>query len=234
MTIRVVVADECLLSLHGMATLLSNDADVYVVGLASNGHECLRLVSRLSPDVVLLDAQLPMLNGIEVARRGRSRDMGSHFIILSQSRALVTVRAAMDAGACGFLLRSSCGVADMMQAVRAAAANRVYLSPEVARTLVDDYRGSDHLSTHHLPRPLLTPREREVTQMLSEGYPTKEIAARLHVSPKTVGTHREHIQLKLGLSSMAELTRYAIIEGLSRLDTPCYAQGHTERHELID
>lgn len=233
MVIRVVVADGYRLSREGLLALLSHESEVEIAGQAGNGHECLKLVSRCGPDVVLLGAQLPMLNGVEVIRRGLAMEAGSRFVILSQSHALATVRAAMGAGASGFLLRTSCGHAELMLALRAAMARRVYLCPEVARTLVEDYRSGGRVTDDTATRPMLTPREREVTQLLSEGYPTREIATRLHVSPKTIGTHREHIMLKLGVSSVAELTRYAITEGLSRLDAPCYAHRHVDTVETV-
>lgn len=220
---RIVVAETDRLSREGLLALFERETDIDVVGAAGDGHTCLHVVHAERPEVVLADVRLPAMNGIEVAHRLLREKSRTRVVVMAPAPGLASVRAAMAAGVAGYLLRC-CGFAELVRAVRVARSGRTYLGPDAARVLVDDYRRHGHVTRPGAIAATLTPREREVIQLLAEGYPTKAIATRLFVSPKTVGTHREHIMAKLGLTSIAELTRYAIIEGISALDARCFGQ----------
>lgn len=215
---RIVIANSQSILRDGLTALLDGEADVAVVGQAADGIECVQVVARLLPEIVLMDVCLPGLNGIEATRRVLSRCPQVKVICLDSPHSHASMRAVIDAGARGFLPRS-CTFQELVRAIRAVGANQMYLSPTISQRLIGQYRASRGDGSAFT---LLTSREREITQLLSEGLSTKEIAARLHVSIKTVGTHREHIMLKLSLRGIAELTRYAIREGLSALDAPSY------------
>ncbi|MBB6365737.1 MULTISPECIES: response regulator [Xanthomonas] len=215
MNTRIVIAAERSIVLEGMVALLNNTPDIDVVGHAVDGLECVQLVTRRQPDVVLMDVMLPGLNGIEATRRLLQRSPRSKAICIAASDAAANVRAAIDAGAKGYLARNST-FHELLRAIQQVGNDQLYISPQLSQSLVSEYRcpPGDTVSAY----TLLTSREREIVQLLSEGLSTKEIAARLHISVKTIGTHREHIMLKLGMQSIAQLTRYAIREGLSPLE----------------
>ncbi|WP_045758120.1 response regulator [Xanthomonas albilineans] len=215
MKTRIVIAAERSIVLEGIAALLKNTPDIDVVGHAVDGLECVQLVTKRHPDIVLMDVMLPGLNGIEATRRLLQRSPHSKAICIAASDTAANVRAVIDAGAKGYLARNST-FRELLRAIQQVSKDQLYISPALSQSLVSEYRcpPGDAASAY----TLLTSREREVVQLLSEGLSTKDIAARLHISVKTIGTHREHIMLKLGMQSIAQLTRYAIREGLSPLD----------------
>jgi DNA-binding NarL/FixJ family response regulator len=191
----------------------------------------------LSPDVVVMDVAMPQLNGIEATRQLAGEERGMKIVALSMHSDRRFVSEALKAGASGYVLKDG-AFEELISAIRSVVADRVYLSPRVAGVVVDDYvrrlpaRGagasgnaattgqaeSDGYTPPRSAFDALTPREREVLQLMAEGYATKEVAHRLHVSVKTVETHRRQIMEKLDLHSVAELTKYAIREGLTTLD----------------
>ncbi|WP_185823836.1 response regulator transcription factor [Xanthomonas sp. SI] len=215
MNTRIVIAADRSIVLEGMVALLNNTPDIDVVGHAADGLECVQLVTRRQPDIVLMDVMLPGLNGIEATRRLLQRSPQSKAICIAASDAAANVRVVIDAGAKGYLARNST-FHELLRAIQQVSNDQLYISPGLSQSLVSEYRRpqGDAVSAY----TLLTSREREIVQLLSEGLSTKEIAARLHISVKTIGTHREHIMLKLGMHGIAQLTRYAIREGLSPLD----------------
>ncbi len=215
MNTRIVIAADRSIVLEGMVALLTNTPDIDVVGHAADGLECVQLVTRRQPDIVLMDVMLPGLNGIEATRRLLQRSPHSKAICIAASDAVANVRAVIDAGARGYLARNST-FHELLRAIQQVSNDQLYISPGLSQSLVSAYRSpqGDAVSAY----TLLTSREREIVQLLSEGLSTKQIAARLHISVKTIGTHREHIMLKLGMHGIAQLTRYAIREGLSPLD----------------
>jgi DNA-binding NarL/FixJ family response regulator len=215
MNTRIVIAADRSIVLEGMVALLNNTPDIDVVGHAADGLECVQLVTRRQPDIVLMDVMLPGLNGIEATRRLLQRSPQSKAICIAASDAAANVRVVIDAGAKGYLARNST-FHELLRAIQQVSNDQLYISPGLSQSLVSEYRcpQGDAVSAY----TLLTSREREIVQLLSEGLSTKEIAARLHISVKTIGTHREHIMLKLGMHGIAQLTRYAIREGLSPLD----------------
>ena len=214
--IRVMLADDHRLFRDGLRTLLEQQPRLEVVGEASDGPSLLAQVRTLRPDVVLMDVSMPRLNGLEATRRLRAEHPGVAVVMLSMHADHRFVVEALRAGALGYVLKD-CDVSELVEAVRCAAKGDIHLAPAVAGNVVRDYLA---LATD---RPdsafsVLSAREREVLQMLSEGRSMKEIAQALAVSIKTVETHRKNVMDKLDIHSVAELTRYAIREGLTPLD----------------
>jgi DNA-binding NarL/FixJ family response regulator len=226
MTVRIVLADDHRILREGIAALLRQTADFEVVAEAGDGLELVRLVRELQPDLVITDLSMPGLNGIEAISRITEHSPRTRTLCLSVHNEKRLVAAVMDAGASGYLLKD-CAFEELLRAARSVMASQVYISPGVAGVLMQDFRerrsGVDRRSAFSV----LTSREREVVQLIAEGHSTKAIADRLHVSAKTIGTHREHIMSKLQVTGTAELTRYAIREGIADLDT------HTASESLL-
>ncbi|WP_047238786.1 response regulator transcription factor [Chromobacterium subtsugae] len=211
MTIRIIVGDDHALLREGLAALLQRETDMEVQAQAANGAELLQLARQLQPDVVIADINMPLLNGVEVAARLRAESLPCKTLCLSASDRPQTVRAALDAGAAGYVLKEN-AYAELARGIRRVMANQIFLSGELVAGLVHpSFAGA--LEAEQIKLPQLSPRERQVTQLFAEGYSTQAIAAQLHLSPKTVATHREHIFRKLGIGSIAELTRYVLREG---------------------
>ncbi len=222
MTIRVALADDHRVVREGLSALLGREKDMQVVGTACDGLEAVRLARELQPDVMVTDVSMPGLNGVDAIRRIRVEEPGVRLLCLSMHDDSRMVLAVLNAGASGYLLKDS-SADELAGAIRKVMAQKIYLSPELVTVVVDEMR-SQQTRPPGQPADTLTPRERELVQLVSEGYSTSDIAERLHVSVKTVATHREHVMQKLHLSSVAELTRYALREGLTSLDTPCGAR----------
>ena len=217
MTIRVVLADDHQIVCEGLAALLGRKPDLQVVGQVQSGPEAVSVARERRPDVVVMDLSMPGLNGIEATRRIRRGAPATKVVCLSVHVDKRLVCAMLDAGASGYVCKD-CAFEELVTAVRTVAAGQVYLSPAVASLVLDEYRAG-RAAGHASGLRGLTDREREIVQLLAEGHSTKEIAARLHVSLKTVATHREHVMRKLQVRSIAELTKYAIREGLTELET---------------
>lgn len=210
MKIRLLLADDHALVRAGMKSLLESAEGFEVVGEASNGREAVRLARTLTPDVALLDIAMPELNGLDAARRIGSECPDVRVLILSMHTDPGYVRAAMQAGAAGYVLKDA-GVEELELAIRAALRGERYLDPRVSKEVIEGYvRGLEAEE----PGPMLTPRQREILQLVAEGRSTREVAERLHVSVKTVETHRAQLMDRLGIRDVAGLTRYAIRIGL--------------------
>ncbi len=207
---RILVADDHQLFLTGLVALLTEHSEFDVVGHASDGREALRKARQLKPDVIILDISMPNLNGIEACRQ-LTRELDTKVLCLSMYTENRYVAAALESGAAGYLVKD-CELDELLRAIRSVAAGQTFLSPTIAGTLVDVLRG-------HRPNPRastpLTDREREVLQLLAEGRSTQDIADELCISSKTVHTHRKHLQEKLRIHSIADLTKYAVREGLT-------------------
>jgi DNA-binding NarL/FixJ family response regulator len=209
--VRVVLADEQELMREGLAALLSRQGRFDVVGTTGDGRDCLRLCVDRKPDLLVVNENMPGLNGIEAARQVASRCPQTRMLCLSESADRPCVRAAFDAGMHGYVLKG-CTLANFVDGIDSVLSSRYHVSPELAHVLVEAFcQGND-------PTSILTAREKEVAQLYAEGYSTRQIADRLHISMKTVGTHREHILAKLELDGIASLTRYALRTGLIALD----------------
>lgn len=212
MSLSIVLADDHRIMREGLAAMLRQEADFDIVGQADDGAALVRLVRKLQPDVVITDVSMPGLNGIEAIRRIMEEAPGVRVLCLSVHTEKRLVTAVMDAGAAGYVLKD-CLYEELIRAVRAVVAQQVYISPGIAGVLMQAYR-ERQATSQKSAFSQLTGRELEVVQLIAEGYSTKAIAERMHVSAKTVGTHREHILQKLHLNGTADLTRYAIQEGI--------------------
>jgi DNA-binding NarL/FixJ family response regulator len=217
MKTRVVLIDDHKMMREGLRALLGEAPDIEVVGEASNGRGAIELVRTVSPDVVVMDVGMPELNGVDATRRICADNPRVKVVALSTHRDKRYVHHMLEAGASGYVLKI--GAHDeLLRAVRAAALGRTYLSPEIAGLVVERSTGADPgrgVSAYSL----LGAREREVLQLVSEGKTSGETAKQMNISIKTVETHRRNIAQKLGLHGTAELTKYAIREGLTSLET---------------
>ena len=195
--------------------MLDKESDMKVVGDTADGQTTLQLVSEIKPDVVIMDIAMPGLNGIEATRKIIAKVPGVKVIALSAHSDRKFVFHMFKAGASGYLLKD-CIFEELACAIRTVAKNQIYVSPKIADTVVKDFIHQS-LKNDFTVFSDLTGREREVLQLLSEGRTTKQIALLLKVSVKTVETHRSQIMEKLKIRSIAELTKYAIREGLTSL-----------------
>jgi DNA-binding NarL/FixJ family response regulator len=213
--ICVLLAEDHALVRAGFRALLENLPGIQVVAEAGDGREALRLIETHRPDVVLMDITMPGLNGLEAAARVASEFPYVHVIILSMHANEEYVLQALRAGAAGYLLKDA-DPAELEMAVTAVARGETYLSPPVSKRVIADYvrRVGDESSS--LVR--LTPRQREVLQLITEGHTTREIARILDISVKTVETHRTQLMERLDIHDIAGLVRYAIGVGLVSLE----------------
>jgi two-component system response regulator NreC len=206
--IRILLADDHRMVRRGLRFILESQDDMEVVGEAGNGREAVEQTIALRPDVVVMDVTMPELGGIEATRRIRESVVGAQVLALSVHRDGVYVREIVRAGAAGYILKESADT-ELLAAVRAIAEGNSYLSPEVAGSVLQDYRkrATD-------PIDLLSPREREILQLIAEGKTSKEVATHLNLSIYTIDGHRTRIMEKLGLHSIGMLVRFAIKHGL--------------------
>ena len=217
MSISVVLADDHEIIRNGLRSLLEKETDIQVVGEAQDGRTAVRLAKDLNPDVIVMDVSMPDLNGIEATREISSRAPRTRVLGLSMHSDRRFVARMLQAGAAGYLLKE-CAYDEFVRAVRTVASGKTYLSPGVTDGIVEAFVRRPSAETP-AAASVLTPRQREVLQLVAEGRATKQIAARLHVSAKTVDTHRHEIMNKLDLHSIAELTKFAVREGLTDLET---------------
>ncbi|MEW6584690.1 MAG: response regulator transcription factor [Nitrospirota bacterium] len=215
MKIRVLVVDDHRIFREGLVALLKTKPGIDIVGESEGGRQAIKMVHELLPDVVIMDIAMPDMNGIETTEKILKTDPGVKIIGLTMHSDIRYVTGMLRAGASGFLLKD-CSSDELVEAIRAVKEGKKYLSRWVSENLVRDYVDS---LTGHKPLALsaLSAREKEVLQFIAEGKTTKQIAARLGVSLKTVETHRMKIMEKLGVKSIAELVKYAIREGLTPL-----------------
>ena len=214
MAIRILLADDHKIVRQGLRTLLEQEPDMEVVAEAEDGRIAVRLARELAPQVVIMDVGMPDLNGIEATRQVLADTPGLKVIALSMHSDRRFVVNMLKAGASGYLLKDS-AFEELAAAIRVVMLNKTYLSPGVSDIVIKDYVQGPREDSSVFS--VLTPREREVLQLMAEGKSTKQIADRLHVSIKTIETHRQQIMTKLGIHSVAELTKYAVREGLSSL-----------------
>jgi len=213
MSIKVLVADDHQIMREGLRAMLEKEHDIVVLGEAEDGRMIERLARELAPDVIIMDVAMPDLNGIEATRQIVAELPGVKIIALSMHDDRRFVLNMLKAGAAGYMLKDS-AFTDLAKAIRMVMSGKTYLSHEVTDIVVKDYVSSSQpaeSSAFHL----LSPREREVLQLLAEGKTSALIGEKLHISVKTVETHRQQIMVKLKIRSVAELTKYAIREGLT-------------------
>ncbi len=213
---RILLVDDHGLIRKGIHALLAAEIDFEVVAEAESGREAIDLVREHLPDVVIMDVSMPDMNGILATRRITSEFENIKVLALSMHPVGNMVAEMLKAGSSGYLTKN-CASDELVSAVRMVHANKIYLSPEISRSVVEDYitRLGGECDTGNGP---LSSRESEVLQLVAEGKPTKMIATMLCISEKTVGAHRQSIMDKLGIRSIAELTKYAIREGLTPLE----------------
>ena len=188
-----------------------------VIADAQDGREAIELVGRLRSDVVLMDVVMPELNGIEATRQIQKEYPSVRVLALSMHVDKRYVLGMLEAGAAGYLPKDS-NFEKIIRAIRAVASGQVYLSPRIANIVVQEYGRKAAENKAQSAPGSLSSREREVLQLLAEGHSAREIAGRLHLSVKTIETHRRNIQAKLGIDNVADLVRYAIREGLTTLE----------------
>lgn len=212
--IRVLLADDHAVVRDGLRALLQAQPGIEVVGDISNGREAVRETQRLRPDVVVMDIAMPELNGIEATLQIQEISPSPRILILSMHSTTEHIFRALQAGARGYLLKDSAGK-EVVEAVRVVHAGRRYLSQKIAATVIDDYIAERHRTS---PLDSLSPRERQILQLIAEGKTSAEVGAMLFLSPKTVDTYRSRMMHKLGIGDLPHLVKFAIQNGITQLD----------------
>ncbi|MBN1699887.1 MAG: response regulator transcription factor [Spirochaetales bacterium] len=215
MGIKIVLADDHKIVREGLRALIERQSNMEVVGEADNGHDLLRLVAELQPDIAIIDVTMPDLNGIEATRQITSMDGNINVIALSVHSDRRFVLEMLRAGAKGYIVKDS-AFSELLRAIEVVMKGEYCLGPEVTGSIVLEYitQKSNPSSKAYIK---LTPRQREICQLLAEGRSIKKISSSLNISIKTVETHRQNIMDKLDIHSIAELTKFAIKEGLTSL-----------------
>jgi DNA-binding NarL/FixJ family response regulator len=218
----VILADDHAMLRAGIRSFLEQQEGMEIVAEADDGREAIELASKHAPDILLIDVAMPVLNGLEATRRIHAIDRKIGIIALTMHSDERYVTGMLDAGARGFLLKT-CDSAELIRAIDAVRRGSTYVTPDVTHVLVQRRGGRaapdrPESSKGTPPSDVLTPKEREVLQLIAEGYTSKEIGVRLEAALKTIETHRTNLMRKLGLHSIAALTRYAIREGITTLD----------------
>ncbi len=211
-TLRILIADDHEVARKGIRALLENHPGWEVCGEAADGREAVKTAARLKPDLVLLDIGMPSLNGLDATRQILADEPDTLVLILTMHDSEQVVREVLAAGARGFLLKSDAG-RDLVTAVEALQLRRTFFTTKVAQLVLEGYLHPGPESEPPM-RSVLTPREREVIQLLAEGKTTKEVATTLNLSVKTAETHRTNLMRKLDLHSVVDLTLYAVRNGI--------------------
>lgn len=217
MSITIFLADDHAVVRDGLRFLLEAQHDIRVVGDAANGRDAVRRVRELCPDVVLVDIAMPDLNGIETARQIQETCPSARIIILSMHATTEHIFHALRVGVHGYLLKESAGT-EVIHAVRAVHGGGRYLSQKISEKVLDDYVLQRQAAGAASPLSRLTPREREVLQLVAEGRTSAEIASTLSLSPKTIETYRSRLMRKLGIDDLPGLVKFAIQHGLTSLE----------------
>jgi DNA-binding NarL/FixJ family response regulator len=214
--IRILLADDHAVVRDGLRAILEGQPDLRVVGDAADGREAVRLAAELWPDVVVMDLAMPELNGVEAMRRIHAQCPSVRVIILSMYSSTEHIYQALQAGARGYLLKEAAG-AEVIDAVRAVQIGRRYLSRKISEAVLTDYLRRQEPGDVQSPLARLSPREREILQLVAEGKTSAAIAAHLSLSPKTVETYRSRVMDKLGIHDLPGLVKFAIQHGLTPL-----------------
>ncbi|MCK4913776.1 MAG: response regulator transcription factor [Planctomycetes bacterium] len=214
MKIKTLIVDDHEIVRQAIAALLESEHGIEVVGEAQDGRKAVELAGLLKPDVVVMDITMPNLNGIEATRQIVREMPDTKIVALSAHCDRRSVREMLKAGASGYVPKNS-AFEELICAIRNVAAGKNYLSPNVSKIVMEEYIQQSDLGEDASVYSVLTAREREVLQLISEGKSTKIIAKELHLSTKTIEWHRSHLMSKLNVQSVAELVKYAIREGLT-------------------
>ncbi|MBM4137437.1 MAG: response regulator transcription factor [Nitrospira sp.] len=215
MSIKVILADDHKIMRDGLRSLLEKQPGIKVIAEAEDGRTTVDLAIKLKPDMVIMDVTMPDMNGIEATFRIIENAPKIKVIALSMHSDKQFIIEMLNAGASGYLLKDS-AFSELVNAIHAVMTNRSYLSPDIAHIMIEEYKhilSKEKLSVFSI----LTPREREVLQLIAEGKTTKEIAYTLKVSTKTIETYRQQIMDKLDIHTIAGLTKHAVREGLTQL-----------------
>ena len=211
--IRILVVDDHTIVRDGICALLALAGDIEVVGEATNGSEAVARVRELNPDVVLMDIAMPKMGGLEATRRIIKEFPKTKVLVLTQYDDKEYFFPVIESGALGFISKAAAS-SELTAGIRSVYRGDSYLSPSVAKLLVDNYRHTAGKIPHQDPYSQLTEREREVFKLLAEGYSTQEIAAMLVITPKTAEGHKTNLMSKLGVHNRVELVKYAIRKGI--------------------
>jgi len=216
MPTRILLVDDHSIIRQGLNSLLEKQPDIEVVGDVEDGRQAVDTARQLAPDLVIMDISMPNLNGIDATRKIAEEISGVKIIALSIHSSRRFVAEMLKAGASGYILKD-CLFDELMEAIKTVLRGEIYLSPKITGVVIDDY--VQRLSKQYQPDGLtLSDREREVLQLLAEGKSTKQIALQIHVSAKTIESNRRNIMDKLKINSVAELTKYAVREGITPLE----------------
>lgn len=217
MSIKVILADDHAVVRDGIRAILARKGkDIDVVGEACDGKELLLLAKTTPADVYVIDISMPNLNGLEATERLLKEDPKRNVIILSMHDDRTFVEKALKVGAKGYLLKES-APEELIHAIREVCISRFFLSPKISKYVVQGFLGADQPGSRQQKAATLTNREKEILRLVSEGSTAKEIAHQLHISVNTVGVHRNNVMRKLNIHKQAELIRYTLKEGISKL-----------------
>jgi two-component system response regulator NreC len=211
--IRVLVTDDHAIVRDGISALLALTGDIEAVGEATNGREALELVKKLAPDVVLMDIAMPLMDGLEATRRIHKESPQTKVIVLTQYEDREYVLPVIEAGASGFVSKTAAS-SELTAAIRSVYRGDSFLSPSIARLLVEDYRQMAKVGKRQDMSEQLTAREREILKLLAEGHSTHQIARMLVISPKTVERHKTNLMAKLDIHNRLDLFKYALRKGI--------------------
>ncbi|MHB9023650.1 MAG: response regulator [Armatimonadota bacterium] len=217
MSIRVLIADDHAIVREGLRMILNAQADITVAGEAADGREAVQLAAQLHPDVIIMDISVAELSGIETLRQILEWDGSARIIIVSAQLTSDHLARALRAGARGYLPKTATS-AELVAAVKLVSQGQRYLSPRVTDLLVDDYLGRYTDTAQRSPLDRLSPREREILQLVLAGKSSAEIARALSLSPSTVGTYRSRLMEKLGIHDFPALVKFAVQSGVSVLE----------------
>jgi DNA-binding NarL/FixJ family response regulator len=220
MKVRILIADDHEVVRRGLCTLLQSHEGWEICGEATDGRTAVEKARQLKPDVIILDIGMPNLNGLAATRQLVQQDPLCKVIVLTITDSDQVIREALDAGARGFVLKSD-AARDLVTAVEALQRNRMFFTPRVNDMVLNGFLGRGSNGSSHAPQlPQLTPREREVIQLLAEGKSSKEVASSLNLSTKTAETHRSNIMRKLGLHSIRDVVVYAVKNNIIQVQLP--------------
>lgn len=216
MTIKIILADDHNVLREGLKSLLNQQQDFEVIGEADNGRDAVRLTKKLEPDIVVLDIGMPNMNGIQATQHIVAEVPDTKVLALSMHSDHQFVVKMLQAGASGYMLKD-CAYEELISAVRDITAGKFYLSKDVTGVVINNYINMIQ-AVDAVSHPTLTSRERETLQLIAEGKSTAETANLLNVSPKTIETHRKNMMDKLDIHNIADLTKYAVREGITSIE----------------
>lgn len=214
MTIKILIADDHQLVREGLATLLSEDPNIEIIGQAKNGKEAVEYAKKFKPDILIMDIGMPLINGIEATGILKKEIPELKIIGLTMHADKTYVKGMLEAGADSYLFKD-CAYEELMLAINTVSMGNKYLSNEISDVIINEYIGKKN--DVEAIDPILSERELEVLKLVAEGKSTNEIAKELFVSTKTIGTHKQHIYEKLDFNSTVDLVKYAIKKGIISL-----------------